>query len=82
MRVDPWSKESPFEPVSLERITAQYRSTDGGCASYQSIETNFSSTSTEHLSVFFGITIGCKWLSDSATSGYDKDTLQNDDGRK
>ncbi|EWZ30626.1 hypothetical protein BFJ70_g184 [Fusarium oxysporum] len=79
---DPWSKRSPFLKKSLDDITLQYDNGDGGTATYQSSETTMSSTSSEHLSLAFGITVGNQWLNVSVTGGYDKDTLENSDGRK
>lgn len=76
---DPWSKESPFHQEKLKEISVQYRNDDGGIATYNSTESMSSTSSSEHLSVSFGITVGCKWLNASVTGGYDKDTLDNND---
>ena len=77
---DLWSKESPFDQQSLDDISMLYRNNDGGLGSYHSVETNTSTSSSEHLSVRFGITVGIPLLSASVTGGYDKDTLENHDG--
>lgn len=77
---DPWGKASPFDPQSLQSISIRYRNDDGGVATFHSSETKNSTTASEHLSVEFGISIGCSWLGASVTGGYDKDTLENQDG--
>ncbi|KAM5358859.1 hypothetical protein ACJZ2D_014918 [Fusarium nematophilum] len=79
---DPWSKILPFDKSQLKDITLKYRNDDGGVASYRSTESESSTSSSEHLGVALGITVGCKWLGASVTGGFDKDTLENHDARK
>lgn len=76
---DPWAHQSPFDHKSLQGTTLQCNNYDGGSAAYQSSETTGSSTSSEHLSVSFGIAVGNAWLNASVTGGYDKDALENND---
>ncbi|KAK1241533.1 hypothetical protein MKX08_001507 [Trichoderma sp. CBMAI-0020] len=79
-RADPWGKTFPWDPDSIKSAELIYRLDDGGHASFQSIETNNSTNSEEHLGVSFGISAGCSFLNASVTGGYDRDLMENKDG--
>jgi hypothetical protein len=74
---DPWAKESPFVPGSVEATPVTFHTMDGGAASYKSVEGSSSSSAEEHLSVGMGVSVDCGFLSVSVSGQYDKNVQDN-----
>ncbi|RPA86776.1 hypothetical protein BJ508DRAFT_357872 [Ascobolus immersus RN42] len=80
--------EDPFPPnsslfaaESLQNVPIRFE-TSGNVASYRSTESISSSSSSEHLSVGFAVSVGCSCLGGSVSGQYDKLVLENHDGSK
>jgi len=56
-----------------------YNNEDGGQATYVSANSDTSSSSSEHLSMSLGLSVGCEFLGASVSGKYDKDVLENTD---
>ena len=75
----PFLQQSAFDPEGLSQAKYVYRKYMGCAGSFRSRTSTASSSSSEHLSVGFGATIGNDYLNASVTGSYDKALMSNKD---
>lgn len=75
----PWSQQSPFKSDSLAETPFEFVADDGGVGSFRSATSSVSGSSSEHLSVSMGVTVGAPFLSASVTGSYDREVQKNTD---
>ncbi|MCJ1404978.1 hypothetical protein MMC11_008204 [Xylographa trunciseda] len=76
-RNSPFLQQVAFDTDALARAKFSYQRFVGCAGAFKSRESTSSSSSSEHLSVGFGATIGNDYLNASVTGGYDKALLNN-----
>ena len=78
-RNSPFFQLVAFDTEALAQAKFSYQRFMGCAGAFRSRESTSSSSSSEHLSVGFGATIGNDYLNASVTGGYDKVLLENKD---
>lgn len=76
----PWLSSTPFGP-HLDDAILLYRGIANGNGSYAITSSVSVAKTSEHLSLNFGVSAGCKFLNANVSGNYDQATLKNSDVR-
>lgn len=76
---DPFSRESPFKQDDITRFILDCSGKNSGSGFFKETTTTGSSSSSDHMSVGAGITIGCCFLEASVSGRYDRLVVRNKD---